>query len=107
VVLWRQPMPCGRPVRYVAVGRHHGAPPLAGRRARRAGQVTARALTPVNGDTLLASRAANLWRLDTGRLTAAVAHFAPGVRVIDNDAGQLTGPRAGRTTSKPAPHRPR
>jgi len=107
VVLWRQPMPYGRSVRYVAVARHRGAPPLAGRRGRRAGQLTARALTPVSGDMLLASRAANLWRLDTDRMTAAVAHFAPGVRVVDKDAGQLTGPRAGRTSSKPARHRPR
>jgi hypothetical protein len=36
-------------------------------------------------------RAANLWRLDADRMTAAVAHFAPGVRVVDTDAGQLTG----------------
>ena len=34
VVLWRQPMPYGRSVRYVAVARHRGAPPLAGRRGR-------------------------------------------------------------------------
>jgi hypothetical protein len=106
VVLWRQPMPYGRSVRYVAVARHKGTPPLAGRRGQRAGQVTARALTPVSGDMLLASRAANLWRLDTDRMTAAVAHFAPGVRVVDKDAGQLTGPRAGRKSSKPARHRP-
>jgi hypothetical protein len=107
VVLWRQPMPYGRSVRYVAVARHRGAPPLAGRRGQRAGRVTARGLTPVSGDMLLASRAANLWRLDTDRMTAAVAHFAPGVRVVDKDAGQLTGPRAGRTSPKPARHRPR
>ena len=108
VVLWRQPMPYGRSMRYVAVARRGGAPPLGGRRGRRAGKVTARALTPgVSGDTLLASRAANLWRLDTDRMTAAVAHFAPGVRVIDKDAGQLTGPPAGRPSSKPARHRPR
>ena len=108
VVLWRQPMPYGRSVRYVAVARHRGAPPLAGRRGQRAGKVTARALTPgVSGDVLLASRAANLWRLDADRMTAAVAHFAPGVRVIDKDAGQLTGPRADRPSPKPARHRPR
>jgi hypothetical protein len=107
VALWRQPMPYGRSVRYVAVARHRGAPPLAGRRGRRAGQVTARALTPVSGDMLLASRAANLWRLDTDRMTAAVAHFAPSVRVVDKDTGQITGPRAGRTPSKHARHRPR
>jgi hypothetical protein len=107
VVLWRQPMPYGRSVRYVAVARRKGAPPLAGRRGRRAGQVTARALTPVSGNTLLASRAANLWRLDADRMSAAVAHFAPGVRVVDHDAGQAAGPRAGRQSAHPARHRPR
>ena len=107
VVLWRQPMPYGRSIRYVAVARRNGAPPLAGRRGRRAGRVTARMLTPVSGDTLLASRAANLWRLDTDRMTAAVAHFAPGVRVIDHDAGQLTGPRDGHKSAHPAHHHPR
>ena len=101
VVLWRQPMPYGRSMRYVAVARRKGAPPLAGRRGQRAGKVTARALTPVSGDTLLASRAANLWRLDTDRMTAAVAHFAPGVRVIDQDTGQVTGPRADRRPQEP------
>jgi hypothetical protein len=107
VVLWRQPMPYGRSMRYVAVARRKGAPPLTGRRGRRAGRVTARTLTPVHGDTLLASRAVNLWRLDTDRMTAAVAHFAPGVRVIDHDAGQLTGPRPRRQSAHPARHRPR
>jgi hypothetical protein len=107
VVLWRQPMPYGRSMRYVAVARHHGAPPLAGRPGQRAAKETARTLTPVSGDTLLASRAANLWRLDTDRMSAAVAHFAPGVRVIDHDAGQITGPRAGHGSPHPARRRPR
>jgi hypothetical protein len=107
VVLWRQTMPYGRSMRYVAVTRRKGTPPPAGRRGQRAGKVTARTLTPVNGDTLLASRAANLWRLDTDRMSAAVAHFAPGVRVIDHDAGQVTGPRAGQQPANPARHRPR
>jgi hypothetical protein len=107
VVLWRQPMPYGRSMRYVAVARRNGAPPLAGRRGRRAAKATARTLAPVSGDTLLASRAANLWRLDTDRMSAAVAHFAPGVRVIDHDAGQITGPRAGHGSAHPARQRPR
>jgi hypothetical protein len=108
VVLWRQPMPYGRSMSYVAVARRKGAPRLAGRRGQRAGKVTARTLTPgVSGDTLLASRAANLWRLDAQRMTAAVEHFAPGVRVIDKDARQVTGPQAGRPPAKPARHRPR
>jgi len=107
VVLWRQPMPYGRSMRYVAVARRKGAPPLAGRRGQRAGKVTARTLTPVSGDTLLASRAANLWRLDADRMSAAVAHFAPGVRVIDHNAGQVTGPRDGHQSANPVHHRPR
>jgi hypothetical protein len=83
VVLWEQPMLYGRSMRHVGLVRRHGAPPLAGRRGQRLGRVTARALVPdhVSGDTLLASRAVSSWRLDTDRLTAAVAHFAPGVKI--------------------------
>ena len=93
VVLWRQPMPYGRSVPYVGVARGKGAQPLAGRRGQRAAGVTARALTPgLSGDTLLARRAVNLWRLDAHRMAAAVAHFAPGVRVIDQDTGRVIGP---------------
>jgi hypothetical protein len=106
IVLWRQPMPYGRSVRYVGVARRKGTRPLAGRRGQRAAKATARALTPgVSGDTLLASRAVNLWHLDTQRMAAAVAHFAPGVRVIDQDTGQVTGPPA--DPSKATRHRPR
>src|SRR5579859_2831455 len=107
VVLWRRPMPYGRSMRYVGVARRKGAPALAGPRGQRAGKVTARALTPgVSGDTLLASRAANLWRLDTDRMAAAVAYFAPSVRVIDQDTGQVTGPRADSSPNATR-HRPR
>jgi hypothetical protein len=107
IVLWRQPMPYGRSVRYVGVARRRkGTRPLAGRRGQRAAKATARALTPgVSGDTLLASRAVNLWHLDTHRMAAAVAHFAPGVRVIDQDTGQVTGPPGG-PSSKATRHRP-
>jgi hypothetical protein len=35
-----------------------------------------------------------------------VAHFAPGVRVIDRDTGQVAGPPAG-PSSKAARHHPR
>jgi hypothetical protein len=84
IVLWRAPMPYGRSMRYVGVARRKGAAQLAGRRGRRASRATASALSlGVSGDTLLASRAVNLWHLNTDRLSAAVAHFAPGVRVID------------------------
>jgi hypothetical protein len=71
-------MPYGRSVRYIGVARRKGTRPLAGRRGRRAAKAAARALTRgVSGDTLLASRAVNLWHLDTHRMAAAVAHFAP------------------------------
>jgi hypothetical protein len=102
IVLWRQPMPHGRSMRYVGVTRGKGTRPLAGRRGQRAAKATARALTAgVSGDTLLASRAVNLWHLDTVRMAAAVAHFAPGVRVIDQDTGQVTGPPANPSSRPP------
>jgi hypothetical protein len=79
-------MPYGRSVRSAGGTRRKGAPPLAGRRGQRASQRAARALTPgVSGSTLLASRAVNLWHLDAPRMAAAVAHFAPGVRVTGRD----------------------
>ncbi len=91
IVIWRQSMPYGRSVPYVGVVRRGGGAPLAGRRGRRASRVTAGALTRgVSGDMLLASRAVNLWRLDRRRLSAAVAHFAPGVRVVDRDRGEVS-----------------
>jgi hypothetical protein len=84
VVLWEQPLPYGRSMRHVGLVRRKGAPPLAGRRGQRLGRATARALVPdhVSGDTLLASRAVNSWRLDADRLIAAVKHFAPGVKIV-------------------------
>ena len=90
IVLWRQPMPYGRSMRYLGVVRRKHAHPPARRGGRRASQMAARALTPnVSADTLMASRAVNLWRLDPVRLAAAVAHFAPGIRVLDQDTRQV------------------
>jgi len=87
IVLWRAPVPYGRSMRYVGVVRQPGAAKLARRRGRRASRAAASALSlGVSGDTLLASRAVNLWHLNTHRLSAAVAQFAPGVQVIDQDA---------------------
>src|SRR5260370_19817264 len=56
-----------------------------------------------NGDQTVRrpSRAANLWRLDADRMSTAVAHFAPGVRVIDYDADQVTGPPPATTPQIP------
>jgi hypothetical protein len=84
LVLWEQRLPYGSSMRYVGLVRRKGAPPLAGRRGQRLGRATARALVPdhVSGDTLLASRAVNSWRLDADRLIAAVKHFAPGVKIV-------------------------
>ena len=91
IVIWRQPMSYGRSVPCVGVVRRKCAAPLAGRRGRRASRATASALTRgVSGDTLLASRAVNLWRLDGHRLSAAVAHFGPGVRVVDRQRGEVS-----------------
>jgi len=93
IVLWRQPMPYGRSIRYLGVVRRKHAHPPARRRGRRASQTAARALTPnVSADTLLASRAVNLWRLDPGRMATAVAHFAPGIRVLDQNTSQAISP---------------
>jgi hypothetical protein len=85
VVLWRQALPYAQTMRYVGLERRHGAPPLAGPRARKAGRIAGSALAPhVDPETLMASRAVNGWRLDPQRLAAAVAHFAPGVQVVSD-----------------------
>lgn len=93
IVLWRQQLPYGRSMLYVGLEHRKGTHPPGGRRGRRASQAAARALAPnVSGDTLMASRAVNMWRLDAHRLAAAVTHFAPGIRVVDQDSGQVIGP---------------
>jgi hypothetical protein len=81
IVLWRQHLPHGASMRYVGLVRRAGAAPLAGPKAHAVAGVTARALTPVSGDILMASRAVTGWRLDEGHLAAAVGHFAPGVPI--------------------------
>src|SRR5487761_1143824 len=53
IVLWRQPMPYGRSVRYVGVARHKHTRPWPGRPGGGAAKAAARALTTgVSGDTL-------------------------------------------------------
>lgn len=82
VVLWKQKLPHGGSLPYVGLARRKDAPPLAGRPVRLLGRIMARAVAPqVSGDTLMASRAINGWRLDKERLATAVEHFAPGVRL--------------------------
>ncbi|CAL9587437.1 hypothetical protein [Streptomyces sp. enrichment culture] len=80
VALWSQQLPAGE-MPYIGLVRHEGAPPLPGPRGRMA-QAIGDALTPVPFEVLMASRAVNGWRLDTARLTAAVTHFAPQVRIV-------------------------
>jgi hypothetical protein len=83
VVLWRQTIYASS-VPYVGLVRREGAARLAGRKGQLLGKITARVATPrrISGDTLLASRAINSWRMDNARLVASVAHFAPNVEVV-------------------------
>jgi hypothetical protein len=80
-VLWEQRLPYGVTMRYVGVARRADAAPLAGGWKRAVLRSAARALTPVSGEILMASRAVNGWRLDVDRLAAAVGHFAPGIPI--------------------------
>jgi hypothetical protein len=45
------------------------------------GRMVASVAPGISADIVLASRAINGWSLDTGRLAAAVGHFAPRVQV--------------------------
>lgn len=78
VVLWRQQAGTTS-VPYIGVVRREGAPALPGD-GPVAHAVLAH-LVPVPPGVAVSSRARNGWRLDERRLSAAVAHFAPGVPV--------------------------
>ncbi|MFD7444630.1 hypothetical protein [Streptomyces sp. NPDC059909] len=82
VVLWQQRVP-HTTIPWVGVARPEGAPPLPGPGQGRFAHAVGEALAPVPIDLLVASRAVNGWRLDNGRLAAALAHFAPGVELVD------------------------
>jgi hypothetical protein len=78
---------------FIGVERRPGAPPLAGRflgrRAPASARLAARLDSPGVPPEVAVTRAAtNGWVLDHGKLAAAVAHFAPGVRVVDATAGR-------------------
>jgi hypothetical protein len=97
VIIWRGPF-SGRisKLEYIGVERRPGAPPLAGkflgRRAQASARLAARLDSPGIPPEVAVTRAAtNGWVLDHRRLAAAVAHFAPGVRVFDATAGPLPG----------------
>ncbi len=92
ITLWRQQMPRGRSMPYVGLTRREGAQSAGRRHGRRAGNMTAPALAPDVDGTATESRPVNLWQLDAQRLAASVAHFAPGIRVVDQDTGQVIGP---------------
>ncbi|MGW7362343.1 hypothetical protein ACWGI8_02705 [Streptomyces sp. NPDC054841] len=82
VVLWQQHVQHAT-IPWIGVARPEGAPPLPGPGQGRLARAVGGALAPVPVDLLLASRAVNGWRLDKGRLGAAVAHFAPGMQIVD------------------------
>jgi hypothetical protein len=91
VLIWRGPF-SGRVNRleFVGVERRPGVPPLTGRFIGRRAQYAVRFDSPGIPPEIALTRAANNgWVLDHGELTAAVAHFAPGVRVIDMTASPL------------------
>ncbi len=72
---------------YVGVQRRPGAPPLTGRSTGRRTAAAARLESPgIPVEAAVTRAATNGWVLDHGKLTAAVAHFAPGVPVIDTTA---------------------
>jgi len=78
---------------YVGVERRPGLPPVTGRFAGRRSRSAAGLESPgVPPDVAVTRAATNGWVLDHARLTAAVAYFAPQVRVIDATAARLSRP---------------
>lgn len=78
---------------YVGVERRPGAPPVTGRFTGRRSRSAAGLESPGIPPEVAVTRAAtNGWVLDHARLAAAVAYFAPGVRVIDATAARLSRP---------------
>ncbi len=89
VVIWRAVF-SGRTSKLDCVGvqRRLGAPRLTGRYSGRRAQSAARLEAPgIPPEVAVIRAAANGWVLDRGRLTAAVEHYGPGVRVIDTTGG--------------------
>ncbi|MFE9924730.1 hypothetical protein ACFYQA_25035 [Streptomyces sp. NPDC005774] len=81
VVLWRQAT--GRSsLLHVGVVRREGAPALPGDGPK--ARAVLEHLVPVPADVAMTSRPVSGWRLDQGRLTAAVTHFAPGLPLYDH-----------------------
>jgi hypothetical protein len=75
-------------VEYVGVERRPGAPPLTGKVIGQRSLSNARRHVPDIPPETVVTRATNGGLLDHGKLTAAVAHFGPGVRVVDLTVGR-------------------
>jgi hypothetical protein len=78
VVLWR-----AFNMDYVGVQRAPGAPPLSGRFSGRRSQRVAELTSGLRPEVAVTGVPASTWVLDRERLVAAVARFAPQVRVVD------------------------
>jgi hypothetical protein len=88
VIIWRGPF-SGRinKLEYIGVERRPGAPPITGKFTGRRSRSAARFDSPgVPPEAAVTRAATNGWVLDHRQLAAAVAHFAPGVRVVDATA---------------------
>lgn len=95
VVIWRGAF-SGRvnKLEFVGVERRPGAAPLTGKFVGRSSMSAAALDSPgVPAQVAVTRAATNGWVLDHARLTAAVAHFAPAVRVIDTTSDPQRGRR--------------
>jgi hypothetical protein len=95
VVIWLSPYSRrSNRLEFVGVERRPGTPPITGRFTGRRSRFGERLYSPgIPSDMAVTRAATNGWVLDHGRLTAAVAHFAPGVPVIDLTTGLRPGGR--------------
>jgi hypothetical protein len=79
---------------YVGVARRPGTPPITGKFTGRRFQWAVGLESPgMPSEVAVTGTATSGWVLDHGRLSAAVAHFAPGLRVIDLTTGLRPGGR--------------
>jgi hypothetical protein len=92
VVIWQGAF-SGRSGRLECIGveRRPGTPPLTGKFIGRRAQSAAPLSPGIPPETAVTRAVASGWVLDHGRLTAAVAHFAPAVRVVDTTTSLRPG----------------
>jgi hypothetical protein len=93
VVIWQGPFSGWmNRLEYVGIDQRPGAPPITGKFTGRRSRSAARRDSPgIPPEVAVTRTATNGWVLDHGRLTAAVTHFAPGVRVVDETADPRLG----------------